>query len=136
MPEVPSVKVIFLDAVGTLFDVRGSVGDIYASFAEAYGVVLRPEELNGAFKKTFAETEAAQFDSGLSLETLKELEKNWWRKVVRETFLQVLSGNEFDYFEQFFTQVFDYFGTAEAWVVYPEVIKTLECWLNEGVQLV
>ena len=35
-------KIIFLDAVGTLFGVRGTVGEIYSGFAQAAGVAVDP----------------------------------------------------------------------------------------------
>jgi len=42
-------KVIFLDAVGTLFNVRSSVGEAYNKIASRFGVQVSPEVLNRAF---------------------------------------------------------------------------------------
>ncbi len=37
MPTSP-IKAIFFDAVGTLFDVKGSVGHVYVTYAKKYGI--------------------------------------------------------------------------------------------------
>jgi putative hydrolase of the HAD superfamily len=47
-------KVIFLDAAGTLFDVRGSVGEVYGKFARSWGITVSNEDLNTAFFQSFA----------------------------------------------------------------------------------
>lgn len=36
-------KVIFLDAVGTLFGVKGSVGTVYSQIAQDFGVEVSPK---------------------------------------------------------------------------------------------
>ena len=52
--EIPmgqsQIKVIFFDAVGTLFDVRGSVGEVYLTYASKYGVP-RTSEMCQALNK-------------------------------------------------------------------------------------
>ena len=42
-------KVIFLDAVGTLFGIKGSVGEVYGQIAQKFGVEVSLEELDRAF---------------------------------------------------------------------------------------
>ena len=37
------IQVVFFDAVGTLFQVKGSVGEIYLRYAKKYGIRLEPE---------------------------------------------------------------------------------------------
>ena len=53
MPKPSPPQVIFLDAVGTLFGVAGSVGQIYSEIARQHGVRADAEELNQAFFRTF-----------------------------------------------------------------------------------
>lgn len=38
--KMNEIKAIFFDAGGTLFEVRGSVGEIYADIASSFGVRL------------------------------------------------------------------------------------------------
>ena len=47
-------KLILLDAVGTLFGVRESVGDIYSKIAQKWGVNVCPKTLNQAFYQSFS----------------------------------------------------------------------------------
>ncbi len=44
-----SPRVIFFDAMGTLFDLRHSVGDIYAAIATHHQVEVEPAAINEAF---------------------------------------------------------------------------------------
>ncbi|NEO66893.1 MAG: hydrolase, partial [Moorea sp. SIO4G2] len=50
-------RVIFLDAVGTLFGVQGSVGEVYSAIANQFGVTVPASALNEAFVKAFASAE-------------------------------------------------------------------------------
>lgn len=43
------LRVLFFDAVGTLFRVRGSVGQVYSQVAAEYGVRVDPQALDRAF---------------------------------------------------------------------------------------
>lgn len=44
-------KVIFLDAVGTLFGVKGTVGEVYRGIAQQFGVEVNALILDQAFFK-------------------------------------------------------------------------------------
>ncbi|MFM6060501.1 MAG: hydrolase, partial [Microcystis aeruginosa] len=46
-------QVIFLDAVGTLFGVKGSVGAIYSQIAADFGVEVAAESLEQSFSAIF-----------------------------------------------------------------------------------
>ena len=53
------VEVIFFDAAGTLFHVKGSVGEVYLRYAADYGVSTSPEmvtRVNHAFKEAFRQS--------------------------------------------------------------------------------
>ena len=48
------IKAIFFDAAGTLFDVKGSVGEVYVTYAKKYGFPNTADmahSLNQAFKE-------------------------------------------------------------------------------------
>jgi putative hydrolase of the HAD superfamily len=49
------IKAIFFDAVGTLFDVKGSVGQVYVTYAKKYGIPDTVEMVT-TLNKTFKET--------------------------------------------------------------------------------
>ena len=128
-------KVIFLDAVGTIFDVKGSVGNIYAYVASNYNIYVSSEELNRSFRNAWRRSPEATFDADLSQNKLRELERLWWKNIVAETFRPLMDLNDFPDFESFFSEVFDYFATSEAWHVFPEVELALQDWLSSGFEL-
>lgn len=113
-------QLILFDAVGTLFGVRGSVGEIYSYFAANYGVSLLPSVIDQRFGSIFAKRLAPTFNS-----------RQWWYETVQETF----AGLSFTDFDPFFAQVYDYFATGEAWCLYPETRAVLEELKRRGLTL-
>lgn len=127
-------QVIFLDAVGTLFGVQGSVGEVYASIACKYGVSVSPDVLNRAFFKSFKVAQPACFP-GVSAADLPQQEYRWWHAVARQTFYRANVLHYFSDFDDFFANLYAHFATAAPWFVYPDVYKTLESWHHQGIEL-
>ncbi|NJL99944.1 MAG: HAD-IA family hydrolase [Synechococcaceae cyanobacterium SM2_3_2] len=130
------VEVIFFDAVGTLFGIRGSVGEIYAKAAAAYGVMVDPLRLEKSFYQTFGAAPPAAFP-GIPAVQLPEAEQNWWRAVVQGSFEQVgvQVSTEFPAFESCFQEVYDLFATADAWMLYDETLEVLQSLKGQGIRL-
>jgi putative hydrolase of the HAD superfamily len=126
--------VLFFDAVGTLFRVRGSVGQIYSQVAADYGVRVDPQALDRAFYQAFARAPAGACP-GLTGSSLLAWERAWWQQVVQETFAQVGSLGVFSQFEAFFHQVFELFAGADPWELYPETLPVLQTLQQEGIRL-
>ncbi len=124
-------KAIFFDAVGTLFRVRGSVGEIYWELARPYGVKATPGEIEEAFQEVFPETPALTF-SRLKTGQLRRSEKEWWKSLVRNVFGRVgmISG-----FDRYFDEVFRAFSGLRGWVLYPETRKILGTLKKSGFTL-
>jgi putative hydrolase of the HAD superfamily len=131
-PEPP--QVIFLDAVGTLFGIQGSVGEIYQRFAQAAGIEVDAAALNKAFFQSFAAAPKAAFP-GVDPAQLPELEYAWWRAVAAESFTRVGVYPQFADFEVFFRPLFNHFLTAAPWQLYPEVPAVLAAWQRQGIRL-
>ena len=127
-------KVIFLDAVGTLFGVKGSVGEVYSKITQKFGVEVSPEELDRAFYNSFKKSEKMAFP-GVPLEDIPLKEFEWWEAVAINTFQEAGVWETFTDFASFFTELYDHFATAEPWFVYPDVIPALEHWQNLGIKL-
>ena len=128
------IKAIFFDAVGTLFDVKGSVGHVYLSYATKYGVPDTPqmvESLNKAFKETM-KTMPAPIFSVERPEKLKQCERLWWFDVVHAVFYRV---GMFERFDDFFDEVFDAFGNAKHWELFPETREVLTKLKERGFEL-
>lgn len=127
-------KVIFLDAVGTLFGVKDSVGTAYAKIASELGIEVDPERVNQAFLKSFVSATPMAFP-GVELAQIPDKEFAWWRQIAVETFQTVGAFNQFSDFDQFFVKLYEYFTTAEPWFVYPDVKPALETWQKQGIKL-
>jgi putative hydrolase of the HAD superfamily len=127
-------NVIFFDAVGTLFGVRGTVGEIYSTIASEMGVEISPEALDLAFFKSFKMASPLAF-SEVDPMKIPELEYQWWYSLAKTTFAQVEALEKFSDFDVFFRQLYDYFASANPWFVYDDVIPVLNYWQNKGVEL-
>lgn len=127
-------QVIFLDAVGTLFGVRGTVGLIYAEIAEQFGVQVAPDVLELAFIESFKRSPLASFP-GVAESELATYEFNWWRAIAIQTFDRVGVLTQFSDFQSFFIQLYDYFATSAPWFVYPDVVEALLSWQQQGIEL-
>ncbi|MFB2896785.1 HAD-IA family hydrolase [Aerosakkonemataceae cyanobacterium BLCC-F50] len=127
-------KVIFLDAVGTLFGIKGSVGEVYGKIAQKFGVEVSLEELDRAFYNSFKKSEKMAFP-GVPPEEIPLREFEWWEAVAINTFQEAGVWEKFTDFASFFGELYDYFATAEPWFIYPDVIPALEHWQNLGITL-
>lgn len=127
-------KVIFLDAVGTLFSVKGSVGKIYAETASRFGVEVSASDLDKAFYKSFKESTPMAFPGGDPQElAAKELE--WWKILVTRSFQIAGVIENFADFTSFFEALYAQFATSEPWFIYPDVLPTLKEWQKLGIEL-
>ena len=127
-------KVIFLDAVGTLFGVKSSVGNVYSKIAQQFGVEVSDSALNQAFLQSFPTAPPPIFP-GTPLHKIPECEFEWWHIVSLRTFQQAGVLEQFSDFHAFFAELYTHFSTAEPWFVYPDVRPALERWQQLGIEL-
>lgn len=127
-------KVILLDAAGTLFGVRGSVGQVYSRIARQFNVTVPPKLVNDAFFQSFATAEPLIFPD-TNLEEIPQCEFEWWRVIALRTFQKVGVLEQFADFTDFFDHLYTHFATAEPWFIYPDVIPALEAWRRVDIQL-
>lgn len=127
-------KVIFLDAVGTLFGIRGSVGEVYGAIAREFGVQSSPEILNEAFLNAFAVADPPVFP-GTNSQEIPQREFEWWHAIAQATFRQAGVFDRFTNFTDFFAELYNHFATAQPWFIYPDVLPALEQWRRIGIQL-
>lgn len=127
-------KVIFLDAVGTLFGVSGSVGQAYADIARQFGVEADATALNQAFFQHFKAAPAMAFP-GVTPTDIPAREYAWWRAIAEATFQDIGQLGEFPDFEAFFADLYAYFAGADPWFVYPDTYHSLERWRSMGIEM-
>jgi putative hydrolase of the HAD superfamily len=127
-------QVIFLDAVGTIFGVKNSVGDVYSQLAKKYGVNQNAQVINNCFYEAFKNSSPLAFNTK-NEEEIKDLEFQWWKSVTYNTFNQDNTISQFTDFNVFFLELYHYFKTSQPWVIYPDVIPTLHHWQKQGIEL-
>ena len=127
-------QVIFLDAVGTLFGVRDSVGIAYYQIAERFGVRANPEQVDAAFINSFRTATSMAFPDA-QLHEIPQREYDWWAAIAVQTFEQVGLFDQFADFDAFFADLYEHFTTATPWFVYPDVWDALDHWQQQGIPL-
>ncbi len=124
------IKAVSLDAAGTLFRVRGSVGEAYATVAARHGVRLDATALEKCFRAAFRGMPPLCFP-GVDSAELPQRERAWWKQVVTTAF----AGCRFADFEAFFADLFEHFARPEAWELFPDVRPTLAALRARGLRL-
>lgn len=132
--QMTNPKVILLDAVGTLFGVRGSVGQVYSAIARQFNVNVPPKLVNDAFFQAFAAADPLVFPD-TDPKDIPECEFEWWRVIALRTFQKVGVLEQFTDFTDFFDHLYRHFYTAKPWFIYPDVIPALQAWRRVGIQL-
>ena len=127
-------QVIFFDAMGTLFDLKSSVGEIYQEYALKYNVQADVKLLNDAFVKSFKSAPPLAFSTS-TMAKIKQQEFEWWRNVVAETFSQISLLEKFSNFTDFFDEIYHFFATKDAWYIFPDVIPALKKCQQQNIQL-
>lgn len=127
-------KVIFFDAVGTLFGVKGSVGEVYSAIAHRFGVLADAKELDAAFVEVFKRAPSPTFPN-VSAEEIPQKEWEWWFDVTQQTFQNLGVANQFLDFHVFFKRLYNHFATAYPWEVYSDVIPCLQRWRDQDIPL-
>jgi putative hydrolase of the HAD superfamily len=127
-------QVIFLDAVGTIFGVQGSVGEVYSNFAQRFGVNCPAPVINQAFYQQFKAAPPLAA-AGCSAAELPAHEYAWWRAINYQTFTALGKVHDFTDFDTFFDQLYHYFATAAAWEIYPDTLAALNQWQAQGIAL-
>ncbi|HXG53688.1 MAG TPA: HAD-IA family hydrolase [candidate division Zixibacteria bacterium] len=124
-------RAVFFDAAGTLIRPARPVGEIYAAAARRYGVEAPAREIDRRFRVCFEEAPPLAFPGAAPSERSGRA-RSWWRTLVARVFEPWAP---FDAFDRCFTELFDYYGSAEAWTLYPEVPETLAALRGRGLTL-
>ena len=116
------IKAIFFDAVGTLFQLNGTVGEHYALVAREVGLNLDAAKLDTAFHSAWKRMPPRPAIDG----PRENDDKDWWRELVELIFVEVApSVKDLDR-DNFFEIAYEHFAEAGVWQLYPEVIEVLQ----------
>ena len=128
-------QVIFLDAVGTLFGVQSSVGEMYLNVTRRFGVEADAAAINKAFYQSFTSTPFPMAFPGVPIADIPRKEYEWWEAIAQDTFRRAGIYHQFADFSAFFTELYAYFASAEPWFVYPDTLPFLDYWRSQGITL-
>lgn len=113
-----SIEAVTFDAGGTLIEPWPSVGQVYASVAREFGIDCSAARLN------------AQFANAWTTRTGFKYSRDEWQDVVRDSFLGIG-----DVSPQLFDAIYDRFAQSDAWLIYDDVIPTLQNLESLGLKL-
>ena len=125
------IKAVFFDAAGTLITPVRPVGQTYTLLAKSYGMEVSSFEISQRFRACFGASPPLTFGP-VSRDSIEQLERDWWKKLVHCVFEPL---GPFEQFDRFFSELFSYFARAEAWALYPDVLKTLSALQERGLAL-
>ena len=125
------IKAVFFDAAGTLIKPARRVGESYAAIAAKYGKSVTPAELFERFRVGFDGAPPLAFP-GAGTAEIAALERQWWKRLVGQIFEP---WGKFENFDGYFDELFEYFATPSAWLLYPESIETLDMLKQRGLRL-
>lgn len=132
MPETtPRPEVVLFDAAGTLFELRRPVGETYSAAAARHGVDLPAWRLDDAFIRVMHGATPMVFAHAAPRE-IAELERHWWRDVVRQVLLATDSTARFPEqsngstgFDAFFADLWSEYASDAAWTLREGCVETL-----------
>lgn len=127
-----TMRGVFFDAAGTLFDLRAPVGESYARIAREFGVAVTGDQVNAAFRRVFHNTPGLAFGPGRAPEDLRQLERQWWHDLVAQVFAGL---GRFADFEAYFAALFAFFADSTHWQADPEAISLLAELKARGLKL-
>ena len=129
-------QAVLFDATGTLLETARPVGDVYAELAREPGVRLPAARLEDAFRRILAQAPPMLFPDAPQ-DQIAELERDWWRSVVRSTFLAADGTARFRDFDRFFASLYAHYADPAAWRARPgagEALRGLRaCGVATGV---
>jgi putative hydrolase of the HAD superfamily len=100
------IRAVLFDAVGTLFQSRGTIGEIYAA---AFDFQTDPAVIDAEFARLLKRRGTP-------------LDREDWKSLVASVFAGL---GPFPRFDDFFERVYTVFQTRRGWVCYPETVPVL-----------
>jgi putative hydrolase of the HAD superfamily len=125
-----ALRAVLFDAGDTLFRVRGSVGEVYATAGARYGVTVAVADIEHRFREAFGCMPPLAFPGSADAD-LPVCEYGWWRELVTTVF----HGQAFADFDAFFAELFEYFAHADSWELFADVVPALGALRARGLRL-
>lgn len=126
------VKVLFLDASGTILHPHPSVGDQYAALAREFGVDVEPATLEKGFRVAFRAARHARGLENLPYGSTHDEARAFWRPIVADAFAH--AGHEMPGGDYLF-RIYDRFATRACWRLDEGFTAVLELASSLGVRV-
>ena len=129
--------VVFFDAGGTLIYAEPPVGEVYAQALRQTGINADGAEVQRRFEEAWrrlrrqhaAACSEHRRRNPLPYGRTEAEAKDWWRRVVRESFEPF---GRPDDFEAAFLYLWDHFASGAAWRLYEDVLPTFDALERKG----
>ena len=120
-----SIRLLTVDAAGTLVRPWPSVGAVYGRTAREHGIEVSDEEVNTEFYKTFGRLQTCK-------QTNEGEESEFWRQVVTQTFRPFAGNKNLD---PLFEELWNLFAKGECWKLAEKAESTLNTLRERGYEL-
>lgn len=120
-----SIRLLTVDAAGTLVRPWPSVGAVYGRTAREHGIEVSDEEVNTEFYKTFGRLQTCK-------QTNEGEESEFWRQVVTQTFRPFAGNINLD---PLFEELWNLFAKGECWKLAEKAESTLTTLRERGYVL-
>lgn len=127
------IRAVLFDAVGTLIELREPVGETYARAAADQGVTISAWRMGDAFSRVWKASEPLVFPGAEPIE-LPTLERDWWRRLVRSTFLAADSARRVPDFDACFEGLWRHYASPAAWQLRPGAAEALGALRERGLR--
>lgn len=132
MERATPCDAVLFDAAGTLIELREPAGRTYARCAEPYGVRLPAWRLEDALGRILAAAPPMVFP-GQTPAAAAVRERDWWRSVVRQSFLAADSTARFSDFDAFFDALYEHFSSVGCWRLREGCREALDALARLGI---
>jgi putative hydrolase of the HAD superfamily len=126
------LRVVFFDAAGTLFHTREPAGLSYAKIAQRFGVKTDERLVIESFRRAFGGAPGLAFGPGHEATMLRQMEREWWHRLVRSTFAGL---GDFADFDAYFEALFAFFADPANWTCDRDAPVLLAALRESGLQL-
>ena len=119
------IRLLTVDAAGTLVRPWPSVGAVYGRTAREYGIDASDEEVDKNFYQAFGKLQVCKKTNGGE-------EKEFWRQVVSETFRPFSGDKDID---PLFEDLWNLFARGDCWKLAEGAMDTLKTLRDRGYEL-
>ena len=126
----PALSEVFFDAGGTILNVRGSVGEVYAAAAARRGHPVDAAAVDRAFRSAWSRSLLRRREARyLSTDDVLREE---WRRIVEDSFDGLVPR---EVARDAFEELYDHFSGPEPWVVADGAVEAFAALRSDGLRL-